>query len=293
MLISMTGFGRAEFQDGDYTYQAEIRSVNNLFIEINTRLPKAYVDLEQPLKKLIKSHCSRGSISLTISLGNSNEGSGEWDVKPNLPLATQYIDALNQIRDSLGLQGEIDLKSIVGLRDIIKIEPVTLDPAKKDLILNITTEALTSLQKMREEEGENLQKDLAQRIDSIESHAAEIESRHPEVIKEYQEKLNERIKTLNEGVGLDETRLAQEAALLADRSDITEEMTRLRSHLNQFRNFFNTKEPIGRKLEFITQEINREVNTTGSKSSDITISNGVIEMKSELEKIREQVQNIE
>ena len=289
----MTGFGRAECQEGDYTYQAEIRSVNNRFIEINTRLPKAYVDLEQPLKKLIKTHCSRGSISLTISLGNSNEGSGEWDVKPNLPLANQYVDALKQIQDSLGIESEIDLKSVVGLRDIIKIEPVTLDPAKKDLILNITTEVLASLKKMRVEEGENLQKDLAQRIDAIENHAAEIESRHPEVIKEYQEKLNERIKTLNEGVGLDETRLAQEAALLADRSDVTEEMTRLKSHLNQFRNFFNANEPIGRKLEFITQEINREVNTTGSKSSDIIISNRVIEMKSELEKIREQVQNIE
>ena len=289
----MTGFGRAECQEGDYTYQAEIRSVNNRFIEINTRLPKAYVDLEQPLKKLIKTHCSRGSISLTISLGNSNEGSGEWDVKPNLPLATQYVDALNQIRDSLGIEGEIDLRSVVGLRDIIKIEPVTLDPAKKDLILNITTEVLTSLKKMRVEEGENLQKDLALRINAIEKHAAEIESRHPKVIKEYQEKLNERIKTLNEGVGLDETRLSQEAALLADRSDVTEEMTRLKSHLNQFRNFFNANEPIGRKLEFITQEINREVNTTGSKSSDIIISNRVIEMKSELEKIREQVQNIE
>jgi uncharacterized protein (TIGR00255 family) len=293
MLNSMTGFGRAECQEEDYTYQAEIRSVNNRFIEINTRLPKAYVDLEQPLKKLIKSHCSRGSISLTISLGNTNEGSGEWDVKPNLSIATQYVDALNQIRDTLGLQGEIDIKSVVGLRDIIKIEPVALDPAKKDLILNIATEALTSLQKMREEEGENLQKDLAQRIDAIESHALEIESRHPEVITEYKEKLNERIKTLNDGVGLDEARLAQEAALLADRSDITEEMTRLKSHLNQFKNFFDAKEPIGRKLEFITQEINREVNTTGSKSSDITISNRVIEMKSELEKIREQVQNIE
>ena len=293
MLTSMTGFGRAECQEGDYTYQAEIRSVNNRFIEINTRLPKAYVDLEQPLKKLIKSHCARGSINLTISLANSNEGSGEWDVKPNLSLATQYIEALNQIRDSLGLQGEIDLKSVVGLRDIIKIEPVALDPAKKDMILNITTEALVSLQKMRSEEGENLQTDLTERIDAIESHAAEIESRHPEVIKEYQEKLNERIKALNEGIGLDEPRLFQEVALLADRSDITEEMIRLKSHLNQFRNFFNAKEPIGRKLEFITQEINREVNTTGSKSSDVIISNRVIEMKSALEKIREQVQNIE
>jgi uncharacterized protein (TIGR00255 family) len=289
----MTGFGRAECQNEDYTYQAEVRSVNNRFIEINTRLPKAYADLEQPLKKLIKSYCSRGSLSLTISIANSNENSGEWEVKPNLQLATQYVDALNQIRDTLGLVGEIDLKSLTGLRDIIKIEPLAIDPAKNELILNIATEALVSLQKMKAEEGANLQKDLAQRIDAIEGHAAEIESRHPLVIVEYQDKLKERIKSLSEGLDLDEARLAQEAALLADRCDITEEIIRLRSHLNQFRSFFNTKEPIGRKLEFITQEINREVNTTGSKSSDITISNRVIEMKSELEKIREQVQNIE
>ena len=293
MLISMTGFGRAECQKDDYTYQAEVRSVNNRFIEINTRLPKAYMGLEQPLKKLIKSYCSRGSISLTISIGNSNENTGEWEVKPNLPLATQYVTALNQIRDTLKLEGEIDLKSIAGIRDIIKIEPLAVDPAKHDLIINIATEALTSLQKMREEEGENLQKDLAQRIDTIENYAAEIESRHPEVTREYQERLKEKIKSLTESLDPDETRLAQEVALFADRCDVTEEITRLKSHLNQFRNFFNANEPIGRKLEFITQEINREINTTGSKSSDITISNKVIEIKSELEKIREQVQNIE
>ena len=289
----MTGFGRAECQEDDYTYQAEIRSVNNRFIEINTRLPKAYSNLEQPLKKLIKSYCSRGSISLTISLGFSNDSLGEWEIKPNLPLAKQYLDALKNIQNSLGLTGDVDLKSVIGLREIIKIDPVTIDPAKKDLILNITKEALASLQKMREEEGKTLQKDLAQRIDSIETHLADIESRHPQVIGEYQEKLKERIKNITDGFELDEARLAQEAALLADRSDITEEMTRLKSHLNQFRSFFNTNEPIGRKLEFITQEINREVNTTGSKSSDITISKRVIEVKSELEKIREQVQNIE
>ena len=289
----MTGFGRAECQENDYTYQAEIRSVNNRFIEINTRLPKAYSDLEQPLKKLIKSHCSRGSISLTISLEFSNDSLGEWEIKPNLPLAKQYLDALKNIQNSLGLTGEVDLKSVIGLREIIKIDPVTMDPAKKDLILNITKEALASLQTMREEEGKNLQIDLGQRIDSIETHLADIESRHPQVIGEYQEKLKERIKNITDGLELDETRLAQEAALLADRSDITEEMTRLESHLNQFRSFFNTNEPIGRKLEFITQEINREINTTGSKSSDIIISKRVIEVKSELEKIREQVQNIE
>jgi len=289
----MTGFGRAECQENDYTYQAEIRSVNNRFIEINTRLPKAYSDLEQPLKKLIKSHCSRGSISLTISLISSNDSPGEWEIKPNLLLAKQYLDALKQLQNSLGLIGEVDLKSVIGLREIIKIEPVTMDPAKKDLILNITKEALKSLQTMREEEGKNLQKDLGQQIDSIENHLTDIKSRHPQVVAEYQDKLKERIKNITDGIELDETRLAQETALLADRSDITEEMTRLKSHINQFRSFLNKNEPIGRKLEFVTQEINREINTTGSKSSDIIISKRVIEIKSDLEKIREQVQNIE
>ena len=124
MLISMTGFGRAECQNEDYTYQAEVRSVNNRFIEINTRLPKAYADLEQPLKKLIKSYCSRGSLSLTISIANSNENSGEWEVKPNLQLATQYVDALNQIRDTLGLVGEIDLKSLRVIETFVPISSV-------------------------------------------------------------------------------------------------------------------------------------------------------------------------
>ena len=289
----MTGYGRAEGQKDDYTYLAEVRSVNNRFIEINTRLPKAHMDLEQPLKKLVKSYCSRGSINLSISIGNSNENTGEWEVKPNLPLAAQYVTALQQIRDSLKLEGKIDLKSVISIRDIVKIEPLATDPANHELILNIATEALDSLQKMRKEEGINLQKDLEQRIDTIESHAAEIESWHPEVVKEYQNKLKERIKSLNEGMESDATRIAQETALLADRCDITEEITRLKSHLNQFKKFFTPNEPIGRKLEFITQEINREVNTIGSKSSNIKISNRVIEIKSELEKIREQVQNIE
>ena len=131
----MTGFGRSECQENEYTYQAEIRSVNNRFIEISTRLPKAYSDLEQTLKNLIKSYCSRGSINLTISIGYSNENPDELEIKPNLPLARQYIDALKHIQNSLNLTGEVDLKSVVGLKEIIKIEPMTLDPAKKDLIL--------------------------------------------------------------------------------------------------------------------------------------------------------------
>ena len=293
MLISMTGFGRAECQDGDYSYKAEIRSVNNRFIEISTRIPKAFLDMEISLKKLIKSHCARGSINITITLANSNDGSGEWDVKPNLPLATQYLKALKEIQTSLGLEGQVHIDSVVGLRDVFKIEPVSIDPAKESLLLNIAESALASLQKMREEEGAHLQKDLAERIDSIEKHAAQIEKRQPAVIQEYKNRLKEKIKLLNDGIEVDEPRLAQETAILADRCDITEEITRLSSHLIQFRKLFDSTEPIGRKLEFITQEINREVNTMGSKSSDTEMANLVIEIKSTLEKIREQLANIE
>ena len=146
---------------------------------------------------------------------------------------------------------------------------------------------------MREEEGLHLRKDLAKRIDNIEKHAVQIEKRQPEVIQEYKIRLKEKIKLLNDGIDIDDSRLAQETAILADRCDITEEITRLSSHLNQFRKLFKSTEPIGRKLEFITQEINREVNTMGSKSNDIQMANLVIEMKSSLEKIREQIQNVE
>ena len=293
MLSSMTGFGRAECQDGDYSYKAEIRSVNNRFIEINTRLPKAFLDMELSLKKLIKSHCARGSINITITLANSNDGSGEWDVKPNLPLATQYVKSLKEIQTSLGLEGQVHIDSVIGLRDVFKIEPVAIDPAKESLLLDIAESALASLQKMREEEGAHLHKDLAERIDSIEKHAAQIGKRQPQVIQEYKARLQEKIKLLNDGIEVDESRLAQETAILADRCDITEEITRLTSHLIQFRKLFDSSEPVGRKLEFITQEINREVNTMGSKSSDTEMANVVIEIKSTLEKIREQLANIE
>lgn len=289
----MTGFGQAECQDGDYSYKAEIRSVNNRFIEINTRLPKAFLDMELPLKKLIKSHCARGSINITISLSNSNGNSGEWEIKANLPLASQYVEAVKEIQTSLGLEGNLSIDSVIGLRDILKVEPVAIDPAKESLLLNMAESALTSLQKMREEEGQHLQRDLSERLDNIEKHAEQIKNRQPEVIQEYKLRLKEKIKLLNDGIEIDESRLAQETAIMADRCDITEEITRLSSHLNQFRNLFDSSEPIGRKLEFITQEINREVNTMGSKSSNIQLSNLVIEIKSTLEKIREQLQNIE
>ncbi len=293
MLKSMTGFGRSEQHNGHFACKAEIRSVNNRFIEINTRLPKFLAALELPIKKLIKSRCARGSFDLFLSLEASDESSANIEVKPNLGMASQYFQAFKQIKDELGLSGDIPLEALLGLKDIIKTEPLTLDTSHESMIMESVEQAMSELIEMRREEGKNLQADLAERLQGIRQLTASIQERQPVVLEGYRKRLEEKVKTLTEGIELDETRLAQETALLADRCDISEEITRLGSHLEQFNDLFQKDEPLGRKLEFITQEINRETNTIGSKSVDYQVSQQVIEIKSLLEKIREQIQNIE
>ncbi len=293
MLNSMTGFGRSEQHNGHFACKAEIRSVNNRFIEINTRLPKFLAALELPIKKLIKSRCARGSFDLFLSLETSDESSADTVVKPNLGMASQYFQAFKQIKDELGLSGDIPIDALLNLKDIIKTEPLTLDTSHESMIMETVEQAVSDLIEMRREEGKNLQADLAERLQGIRQLAASIQERQPAVLEEYRNRLREKVKTLTEGIELDETRLAQETALLADRCDIAEEITRLGSHLEQFNDLFQKDEPLGRKLEFITQEINRETNTIGSKSVDYQVSQQVIEIKSLLEKIREQIQNIE
>ncbi len=293
MLKSMTGYGRSDRQNGNYACKVEIRSVNNRFIEINTRLPKYLAALEVPLKKLIKSQCARGSFEVFVNLDKSDTTGGDLEVKPNLGLASQYFEAFKQIQSELGLKGEISMDSLLGMKEVIKSEPPTLDASQEKFILESVETALASLMEMRTEEGKNLQTDLESQIQAIHQRAAQIKERQPAVIEEYRKRLNDKISNLTEGAELDEARLAQETALLADRSDVTEEIIRLESHLEQFRGLFRADEPIGRKMEFITQEINREVNTIGSKSVDLKVSQHVIEIKSLLEKIREQLQNIE
>lgn len=294
MLKSMTGFGRSEKQNGIFTCKTEIRSVNNRFIEINTRLPKYLAALEMPIKKLIKSKCARGSFDLFLNLEKSDDDSGaNIEVKPNLALASQYFEAFKQIRDKLGLDGNMPIEALLGLKDIIKTEPLKLDASQETMVLDTVEEALSALIDMRQEEGANLQKDLADRLQGVQQLTQSIQKRQPVVLEEYRKRLKDKLKTLTEGMELDETRLAQETALLADKSDISEEITRLGSHLEQFNDLFKNSGPIGRKMEFITQEINRETNTIGSKSVDFPVSQDVIEIKSLLEKIREQLQNIE
>lgn len=292
MLKSMTGYGRSEQQNGNFGCTVEIRSVNNRYIEIHARLPKHLISLELAIKKLIKSRCSRGSFDLNVTL-HSNENGMDQTIKPNLGLAAQYFEAFKEIKDKLNLEGAIKIDAVFGLKDIIKVEPLALDDSQESMILSTVDRALDALSQMRREEGKNLQDDILGRLESVATMTRSLQQRQPLVIQEHQNRLKEKVKTLSDGIELDPIRLAQEVALMADRCDISEEITRLESHLSQFNALIQSEDPLGRKLEFITQEINREVNTIGSKSADYQISQSVIEIKSLLEKVREQIQNTE
>lgn len=288
----MTGYGRFEQQNGAFSCKAEVRSVNNRFIEISARLPKYLSSIEMPLKKMIKARCARGSFDVFITI-EKDSGTQDLEIKPNLELASQYHKAFKEIQDQLGLQGNIDISSLLSMRDIIKSEPMEFDDENLKVILDTVDKGITELILMREEEGKSLSHDLSNRLDEIENWMIKIKTRRPEIISAYRDKLQEKIKTINEGIDIDPARLAQEVAIIADKSDIEEELTRLESHLSQFRDLLNQTQPVGRKLEFLTQEINRETNTIGSKSIDFEVSQHVIEIKSLLEKIREQLANIE
>ena len=289
----MTGFSRYENQSEDLTCKVEIRSVNNRFIDINTSLPKSLAPLELPLKKMVKTKCARGSFDISIAIEKNGDSEAGLEVNPNLPLATEYLKAFKEIQDGLGLKGEIDINTILSQRDVVKSELKKVEFSCEDIVMQSVDRALTDLIKMREDEGKNLEKDILNQISSIETLRKSIAAKQSITIQKFQEKLNEKIKILTSGIEIDPARIAQESALLADRCDVTEEIVRLKSHLEQFNILIASNDPQGRKLEFLTQEINREVNTTGSKTIDLEVSSAVIEMKSCLEKIREQLANIE
>ena len=293
MLKSMTGFSRYENQNEDLTCKVEIRSVNNRFIDINTRLPKSLAPLELPLKKMVKSKCARGSFDISIAIEKNGDSEANLEVTPNLPLATEYLNAFKNIQEGLGLKGEIDINTILSQRDVVKPELKKVEDSSEEIVLQTVDKTLTDLVKMREEEGKNLEKDILNQISSIKALGKLISTKQSITVQEFQDKLKEKIQSLTTGIEIDPARIAQESALLADRCDVTEELVRLKSHLDQFNKLVASHEPQGRKLEFLTQEINREVNTMGSKTIDLEVSKAVIEMKSYLEKIREQLANIE
>ena len=289
----MTGFSRHENQNENLTCKVEIRSVNNRFIDINTRLPKSLAPLELPLKKMVKSKCARGSFDISIAIEKNGDSEANLEVAPNLPLATEYLNAFKNIQEGLGLKGEIDINTILSQRDVVKPELKKVEDSSEEIVLQTVDKTLTDLVKMREEEGKNLEKDILNQISTIKAMGKLISTKQSITVQEFQDKLKEKIQTLTTGIEIDPARIAQESALLADRCDVTEELVRLESHLDQFNKLVASHEPQGRKLEFLTQEINREVNTMGSKTIDLEVSKAVIEMKSCLEKIREQLANIE
>lgn len=292
MIKSMTGYGRVETSGEDRNIVVEIKSVNHRFLEISLRMPQSLFPLEQEFKKKIGEKVKRGRIEIFIRLEAGNTNAQETII--NLEIARNYFAALQRLKDEFGLKEEIGLKTLVGFRDIFSQPAETeISPEVLKQIAAALEEALDMLVRMRQEEGLAIYRDMEQRLDSIRCILDAINVRSPQVIIEYQKRLTERIKELTAGLALEESRLAQEVAILADKSDITEEIVRMHSHIGQFVALLQSAEAEGKKIDFLLQEMNREINTIGSKSNDSEIARQVISAKSELSRLREQAQNIE
>jgi uncharacterized protein (TIGR00255 family) len=294
MIRSMTGYGRAESVIMGRKCVIEMKSVNHRYLEISLRLPGMLLSMESEIKKRIGEQFTRGRIEVTVRVdsdGNSEIG-GRFTL--NLPLARNYHALLCQLNEELHLGDQITLAMMAGFRDFfVPAEPLQ-DPAVLwEGLAKALDEAIRTLTEMRVREGESLQRDLTARLLLAAGILERISGRAPQVVLEYQKRLGDRIRELTGGMVIDESRLLQEVAIMAEKSDITEEIVRFRSHIDQFTDLVTMGDGAGRKIDFLIQEMGREINTIGSKSGDAEISRNVIEIKSELGKLREQVQNIE
>lgn len=289
----MTGYGRGESLQGLYRVKIEIKAVNHRYNDISVKMPRHINYLEDNIKKMIKSKINRGKVDLYLNLEYVDESAIE--VKVDIPLAKSYKIALEGLIEELDIDDSIRLNNLLNIPEVIKTERKELD---EDLIWECIREAveiaLDNMMLMREQEGKELKVDIIYKLENIESSLFHIKERSPFVVIEYKEKLKDRIKELvDNNISLDEEKINSEVAFFADKSSIDEEIVRLNSHIKQFYSILEESEPIGRKLDFLIQELNREINTIGSKANDVIISKFIVELKSELEKIREQIQNIE
>jgi len=292
MIKSMTGYGRAEAVHQNKNIVVEAKSVNHRFLEIFLRTPSALFPLELEYKKKIAEKFKRGRFEVFIKW--DGEGSDVSKVNLNLEIARDYYNALSRLNEEFNLQSPITAQTLAGFRDIFSPPAATeLDADFLKQVENTFLEALNILADMRQEEGLALFEDMRIRLDKIAVIMEKIRQRAPQVVLEYQKRLSERVKELTEGYTLDDARLAQEVAVMADRTDITEEAVRMKSHIAQFESLLQSEGTEGRKIDFLLQEMNREINTIGSKVGDVAITGYVIDVKSELGKLREQAQNIE
>jgi len=291
MIKSMTGYGRAETIFNGKSIVVESKSVNHRFLEVFLRLPSALFPLEMEFKRKIAEIIKRGRVEVVVKIDGEESRSR---INLNLEIAREYHEALNRLKQEFQLESSDLLRLLAGFRDILlppdeaPLEAEVLSVVEKTLL-----DSITSLAKMRQEEGLALQEDMVGRLNNISEMMKKIKIRAPQVVAEYQKRLSERVRELTSGYPLDETRLAQEVAIMADRTDITEEVVRMQSHINQFEELLCKEGSEGKRIDFLLQEMNREINTIGSKVGDVEITRQVIEVKSELGKLREQAQNIE
>ena len=292
MLKSMTGFGRAVREINGYIISIEIKSVNHRYYEFSSRVPRQYGFLEEKLKSFINSKVSRGKVDCFVSIEALNTEAA--DVLVNNTLASAYVKALKELSSTYDLKEDFGASSISRFPDVLVVKKADEDEEKIwEYVKEVCTEAVEKLNSMRIAEGEKLYNDIKSRGDFILETVSFIEERSPQTVKEYNDKLIQRVYELIGDASLDEARIIQEVAIYADKVAVAEETVRLRSHISQLNEFLNSNEPIGRKMDFLIQEINREANTIGSKANDVEIARRVVDIKAEVEKIREQVQNIE
>jgi uncharacterized protein (TIGR00255 family) len=292
MIRSMTGYGAAEVSTDAGRLSAEIRSVNHRYCEISLRLPRSISGLEGPVRQLLTEKISRGKINLTVSWEGYEEEGGRLRV--NHDVARQVVAALQELRTTYDLGGPLDARSVASMSDVLTWDRAPIDEKKQwDQLKRVLEAVVENMASMKDREGEALWREFETRLVAIETLLARAEERAPLRPREAQERMLARLKPLLGDIPVDPVRVAQEVAFLAERLDCTEECVRMRAHLSQFRRLFVDKEPAGRKLNFLLQEMNREVNTLGSKGNDAVIAEVVIELKDEVEKLREQVQNVE
>jgi uncharacterized protein (TIGR00255 family) len=293
VIKSMTAYGRGEHELNGAVFSAEIKSLNNRYRDIILHLPISLQELEDFIRTRISSRIRRGRIEVSIQV-NKKDKETNYDFELNRPLIKSYLNMFKQLGDEFGLDEKVSPDYLLQVKDAFFMKAKEIDAGESRAAVQVVlAQALDSLDSMRVQEGQAIEEDLLKRLGLIKEYLDSIEETSPMVVEEYKEKLRTRIKMISEGIEADEGRLVQEVVIFAGRCDITEEIVRARSHLAQFYNYMSIDDSTGRRLDFLVQELNREINTISSKASNASISANAIEVKAELEKIREQIQNIE
>lgn len=292
MIKSMTGFGRCEIQKGSRKFTVELKSVNHRYLDVNIRMPKKLNFFETAIRTLLKSYANRGKVDIFITYEDLSQS--QVSVKYNAALAAEYLRYLRQMEEEFGLENDVRVSTLSRYPEVFTMEEQSED---EEELWNGLKEALEGafgqFVETRKAEGENLKKDILSKLDSLEKEIVFVEERSPQIVAEYRAKLEDKMKELLADTQIEDSRIAAEVILFADKICTDEEVVRLKSHIQHMRNTLEEKEGIGRKLDFIAQEMNREANTILSKANDLEVSNHAITLKTEIEKIREQIQNIE